>query len=164
MRSRIKKHPIVATSKTAGWVILDNSNWLGAYCLPDRETFDCRKGITTHVRTKRSVMLYTCSYPSASCWNCRSLHHGYNRATDRVIFFAACSYELYTSQYMHVQQLSAAKSQQNADHFRQCNHDIGDNPNNSKAYLNRSICYMRLHNYEEVLNDAMQSTKLNDAR
>lgn len=23
---------------------------------------------------------------------------------------------------------------------------------------------MRLHNYEEVLNDAMQSTKLNDAR
>ena len=66
---------------------------------------------------------------------------------------------------MHVQQLFAAKSKQNADHFfRQCNHDIEDNPNNSKAYLKRSICYMRLHNYEEVLNDAMQSTKLNDAR
>lgn len=47
---------------------------------------------------------------------------------------------------------------------RQCNQEIDDNPTNSKAYLKRSICYMRQHNYEEVLNDAMQSTKLNDAR
>jgi tetratricopeptide (TPR) repeat protein len=47
---------------------------------------------------------------------------------------------------------------------RQCNQDIEDNPDNAKAYLNRAICYMHLRNYEETLNDAMQSTKLNDAR
>lgn len=47
---------------------------------------------------------------------------------------------------------------------RQCNQDIEDNPDSAKAYLNRAICYMHLHNYEETLDDAMQSTKLNDAR
>ena len=47
---------------------------------------------------------------------------------------------------------------------RQCNQDIEENPDNAKAYLNRAICYMHARNYEETLNDAMQSTKLNDAR
>lgn len=47
---------------------------------------------------------------------------------------------------------------------RQYSEAIQDNPDNSKAYLNRAICYMHLRNYEETLNDAMQSTKLNDAR
>ncbi|KAA6418567.1 MAG: heat shock STI-like [Trebouxia sp. A1-2] len=47
--------------------------------------------------------------------------------------------------------------------IKQCNLDIEDNPDNAKAYLNRAICYMHLRNYEETLNDAMQSTKLNDA-
>ena len=41
---------------------------------------------------------------------------------------------------------------------------IEDNPDSAKAYLNRAICYMHLRNYEETMNDAMQSTKLNDAR
>ena len=47
---------------------------------------------------------------------------------------------------------------------RQCDQEIEENPNSSKAYLNRAICYMHLRNYEETMNDAMQSTKLNDAR
>lgn len=47
---------------------------------------------------------------------------------------------------------------------RQCNQDIEEDPDNAKAYLNRAICYMHSRNYEETLNDAMQSTKLNDAR
>lgn len=48
--------------------------------------------------------------------------------------------------------------------IRQYNTEIEDNPDNAKAYLNRAVCFMQLHNYEETLNDAMQSTKLNDAR